>query len=42
MATVADRCAGCWGHNVDVTPAVFVALGYGEDVGRVEMTWEYL
>lgn len=42
VAKVVDRCAGCTGHNVDVTPAVFLELGYSESVGRVEMSWEYL
>ncbi|CAN8101916.1 unnamed protein product [Discula destructiva] len=42
VATVADRCAGCTGHNVDVTPGVFVALGFSEGAGRVDISWEYL
>ncbi|KAJ4385814.1 hypothetical protein N0V93_010245 [Gnomoniopsis smithogilvyi] len=42
VAKVVDRCAGCTGHNVDVTPVVFTTLGFTEAVGRVEMSWQFI
>lgn len=42
IAKVVDRCAGCSTGDVDVTPAVFLSLGYATSVGRVNMNWEYI
>ncbi|KAK2615785.1 hypothetical protein N8I77_002512 [Diaporthe amygdali] len=41
LATVADRCAGCATGDVDVTPTVFLELGYAQDVGRVAIDWNF-
>lgn len=41
VATVADRCAGCAPGDVDVTPVVFLELGYEQAVGRVDVSWTF-
>lgn len=42
VAKVADRCAGCTGHNIDVMPIVFTALGFATAEGRVDASWEWV
>ncbi|OTA56009.1 hypothetical protein K449DRAFT_336853 [Hypoxylon sp. EC38] len=39
-ALVVDKCPGCPGDNIDVSPAVFDELA-NPDKGRVQVTWEY-
>lgn len=39
-ATVKDKCPGCSGDSIDVSPAVFKELA-SLDKGRVQVTWEF-
>lgn len=40
-AKVVDRCAGCTKGHIDVTPTVFLSLGYPQSKGVVQgITWE--
>ncbi|KAI8956441.1 RlpA-like double-psi beta-barrel-protein domain-containing protein-containing protein [Daldinia sp. FL1419] len=39
-ATVVDKCPGCAGDSIDVSPSVFEQLE-SLDAGRVQVTWEY-
>ncbi|KAI1105137.1 hypothetical protein F4804DRAFT_305219 [Jackrogersella minutella] len=40
QATIRDRCDGCSGHAIDVTPKTFTDLFGSLDGGRLECTWE--
>ncbi|KAI0144166.1 hypothetical protein F4776DRAFT_462136 [Hypoxylon sp. NC0597] len=39
-ATIRDRCDGCSGHAIDVTPHTFLDLFGSLDGGRLECSWE--
>ncbi|KAI6092188.1 hypothetical protein F4821DRAFT_225106 [Hypoxylon rubiginosum] len=39
-ATIRDRCGGCAGHAIDVTPHTFSELFGSLDGGRLDCTWE--
>ncbi|KAI1381056.1 hypothetical protein F4677DRAFT_210238 [Hypoxylon crocopeplum] len=39
-ATIRDRCGGCSGHAIDVTPHTFNELFGSLDGGRLDCTWE--
>ncbi|KAI1762627.1 hypothetical protein GGR53DRAFT_500974 [Hypoxylon sp. FL1150] len=39
-ATIRDRCAGCSGHAIDVTPHTFSSLFGSLTAGRLDCTWE--
>ncbi|OTB09157.1 hypothetical protein M426DRAFT_51273, partial [Hypoxylon sp. CI-4A] len=39
-ATIHDRCDGCVGHAIDVTPKLFQDLFGSLDGGRLDCTWE--
>ncbi|KAK8131333.1 hypothetical protein PG984_007771 [Apiospora sp. TS-2023a] len=41
-ATVVDKCAGCAGNSIDVTPTLFTALTGSLDAGRVQVTWDFV
>ncbi|KAK8018326.1 hypothetical protein PG991_007516 [Apiospora marii] len=41
-ATVVDKCAGCSGGSIDVTPSLFTALTGSLDAGRVQVTWDFV
>ncbi|KAK8085865.1 RlpA-like double-psi beta-barrel-protein domain-containing protein-containing protein [Apiospora hydei] len=41
-AKVVDKCAGCAGNSIDVTPSVFTALVGGLGAGRVKVTWDFV
>lgn len=41
-ATVVDKCAGCAGNSIDVTPSLFTALVGSLDAGRVQVTWDFV
>ncbi|KAK6821784.1 RlpA-like double-psi beta-barrel-protein domain-containing protein-containing protein [Apiospora arundinis] len=40
--TVVDKCAGCSGNSIDVTPKVFTDLVGGLGAGRVQVTWDFV
>ncbi|KAL7627273.1 hypothetical protein AAE478_001462 [Parahypoxylon ruwenzoriense] len=39
-AQVVDKCPGCAGNSIDVSPSVFQQLE-SLDAGRIQITWEY-
>ncbi|KAI1416163.1 hypothetical protein F5Y13DRAFT_154711 [Hypoxylon sp. FL1857] len=39
-AVIRDRCTGCVGHAIDVTPHTFMDLFGSLDGGRLECSWE--
>lgn len=39
-AVVADKCPGCAGDSIDVSPVVFRDLA-DLSAGRIQVTWEY-
>ncbi|KAI1382513.1 uncharacterized protein F4822DRAFT_435501 [Hypoxylon trugodes] len=39
-ATIRDRCGGCAGHAIDVTPHAFNELFGSLEGGRLDCTWE--
>ncbi|KAI2618019.1 RlpA-like double-psi beta-barrel-protein domain-containing protein-containing protein [Hypomontagnella submonticulosa] len=39
-ATVVDKCPGCGGDSIDVSPSVFQTLA-PLSAGRVQVTWSY-
>ncbi|KAI1256082.1 hypothetical protein MGN70_002243 [Eutypa lata] len=39
-AAVKDKCPGCSGDSIDLSPAVFEQLEK-LDVGRIQVTWDY-
>lgn len=41
-ATVVDKCAGCAGNSIDVTPTLFTNLVGSLDAGRVQVTWDFV
>ncbi|KAK8044005.1 RlpA-like double-psi beta-barrel-protein domain-containing protein-containing protein [Apiospora rasikravindrae] len=41
-AKIVDKCAGCSGNSIDVTPSVFTTLVGGLGAGRVQVTWDYV
>ncbi|RWA11833.1 hypothetical protein EKO27_g3264 [Xylaria grammica] len=40
-AKVVDKCPGCGGGSIDVSPVVFDKLAK-RDEGRVKVTWEFI
>ncbi|EDQ99399.1 riboflavine-aldehyde-forming enzyme [Laccaria bicolor S238N-H82] len=40
-ATVVDKCEGCGPNDIDLSPSAFTVLA-SEDVGRIQVTWDYL
>ncbi|KAI1455979.1 RlpA-like double-psi beta-barrel-protein domain-containing protein-containing protein [Annulohypoxylon moriforme] len=40
-ATVVDKCPGCSANSIDASPAIFQQLA-SLDVGRIQITWEYV
>ncbi|KAF2973096.1 hypothetical protein GQX73_g678 [Xylaria multiplex] len=40
-AKVVDKCPGCAGGSIDVSPVVFDKLA-NRDQGRVKVTWEFI
>ncbi|TDL27986.1 hypothetical protein BD410DRAFT_713005, partial [Rickenella mellea] len=39
--TVVDECLGCGVNDLDFSPAAFNALA-SEDLGRIDITWQFL
>ncbi|KAK8097096.1 RlpA-like double-psi beta-barrel-protein domain-containing protein-containing protein [Apiospora kogelbergensis] len=40
--TIVDKCYGCKGNDIDVTPSVFKELAGGLGAGRVKVTWDFV
>lgn len=42
VATVVDKCMGCSGMDIDISPAAFKALNLGDlGSGRIFVDWSY-